>query len=67
MNCPTSPCCAKEMATLRGSASGREISGIFSSFLMNLLIDGLFLGAPFSAIKDAKDFVFSSFPCCVEE
>lgn len=62
MKYPTSPHSAREMAALLGSARGREISGILSSFFTNLLIDGLFLGALFSAIRDAKAFAFSSFP-----
>ena len=67
MNFPTSLRFAREMVALLGSAGGREISGMLSSFFTNLLIDGMFLGAPFSAIKDAKASAFSSFLVCVEE
>lgn len=67
VNCPTSLRSAKEMVPLLGSIGGREIFGILSSFLTKLLTNVLFLGAPFSAIKDAKASTFSSFPIFVEE
>lgn len=54
------------MAALLGSARGREISGILSRLFTNLLTDGPFLGAPFSAIRDAKASVFPSSPGCEE-
>ena len=54
------------MAALLGSVGGREIFRILSSFFTNLLTDGLFLGAPFFAIKDVKASTFSSFPVYME-
>ena len=51
------------MAAILGKVGGRDISGIFASFFINLLTDGLILGAPFSIISDANVDLFSSVPC----
>lgn len=62
-----SPHSAKEMASLLGRVGGRDILGISTSLFMNLLTDGLILGAPFSDTSDANASSFSLVPWREEE
>lgn len=60
VNYPMRLCFARDSAALRGRARGREISGISSNLLTNLVTDGLFFGGPIAEMREANKFVESS-------